>query len=345
MTESSKAEPSTEPSAEPSAEPTGRPYAEFDFTSADLARLRFAFSPASEAVASLRLLQDPGRHALHLPWIRAVRPRLASLDLRLLCELAPLGAYIVDFLTPPPTSPLPDITAELELIAAADVDSAVSEVSRVPGADTPVVREFLADPAAGVARVADELRRYWDTALAPFWPQIRGLFDTEVLRRSRQLTRDGAGAMFNDLHPNITWHDGRLRVRTRAWRRTGPLGGDGMILIPSVFHWPDTTVMAEPYQPNLVYPVPGVATVWSHGVVPTPDALDALIGKTRARILVTLTEAATTTILARRLTMAPGAISQHLKVLCGSGLVTRRRSGREVFYERSQLGDSLSAAP
>ncbi|MFF3452894.1 helix-turn-helix domain-containing protein [Streptomyces sp. NPDC002730] len=319
-------------------------WAEFDFTSADLARLRFAFSPVSEAVASLRMLQDPGRHALHLPWIRAVRPRLTGLDLRLLFALVPLGPYIVDFLTPPPTSPLPDVTAELELVGAADVEKAVCEVARVPGVDTPVVREFLVDPSAGVARVAAELCLYWDTALAPFWPQIRGLFESEVMRRSRQLTREGAGVMFNDLHPNITWNDGRLRVRTRAWRRTGPLDGDGMILIPSVFHWPDTTVMAEPYQPNLVYPVPGVATVWSHEVVPTTDALNALIGRTRARILVTLTEAATTSILARRLSMAPGAISQHLKVLSESGLVTRSRSGREVFYERSQLGDSLCAA-
>ncbi|WP_431045441.1 ArsR family transcriptional regulator [Streptomyces sp. P1-3] len=320
-------------------------YAEFDFTSADLARLRFAFSPLSEAVASLRTLRDPGRHALHLPWIRAVRPRLACLDLRLLCALVPLGPYIADFLTPPPAGPLPDVTAELELVAAADPEEAAREAARVPGADAPPVREFLADPAAGVARAAAELRLYWDTALDPFWPQIRGLFESEVLRRARQLTRDGAGAMFNDLHPNITWNDGRLRVRTRAWRRSGPLDGDGMILVPSVFHWPDTTVMAEPYQPMLVYPAPGVATVWSHETVPTTDALNALIGRTRARILVALTEAATTSILARRLSMAPGAISQHLKVLHKSGLVIRNRSGREVFYERSPVGHSLCGAP
>ncbi|MBO8183879.1 ArsR/SmtB family transcription factor [Streptomyces spirodelae] len=318
-------------------------YAEFDFSSADLARLRFAFSPVSEAVASLRTLQDPGRHALHLPWIRAVRPRLAGLDLRLLLALVPLGPYIADFLTPPPVRPLPDVAAELEFVATADPDEAAREAGRVPGADTPPVREFLADPAAGVVRAADELRRYWDAALAEFWPQIRGLFEAEVLRRSRQLAREGAGVMFNDLHPNITWTQGCLRVRTKAWRRSGPLDGDGMVLVPSVFHWPDTLVMAEPYQPNLVYPVPGVGTVWSQGVVPTPDALGALIGHTRARVLVALGGPATTSILARRLAMAPGAVSQHLKVLHESGLITRKRSGREVYYERSQLGHSLCA--
>ncbi|GAA3130106.1 DUF5937 family protein [Kribbella aluminosa] len=318
--------------------------AEFDFTSADLARLRFAFSPAAEAVASLRLLQDPGRQALHLPWVKAVRPRLAELDLRLLFALVPLGAYFVDFLTPPPTGPLPDIAAELDLIAAVGLDEAVAEASRVPAAESPIVEEFLADPAAGVLRATDQLRQYWDAALDEFWPQIRGLFESEILRRARQLTRDGAGAMFNDLHPNIAWRDGTLRVRTRAWSRSGPVGGDGMILVPSVFHWPDTSIMAEPYQPNLVYPASGIATVWSHDVVPTTDALDALIGKTRARLLITLEDTATTSTLARRLAMAPGAVSQHLKVLLESGLISRHRSGREVFYQRTRLGDTLCAA-
>lgn len=34
----------------------------------DLSRVRFAFSPLLETVMSFRVLLDPGRHALHLPW-------------------------------------------------------------------------------------------------------------------------------------------------------------------------------------------------------------------------------------------------------------------------------------
>ncbi|MET7711071.1 DUF5937 family protein [Streptomyces sp. NPDC005407] len=320
------------------------PCAEFDFAPGDLARLRFAFSPVSEAVASLRMLQDPGRHALHLPWIRAVRPLLGELDLELLFALAPPGPYIADFLTPPPTSPLPDIGAELHLVANSDPDKAAAEAARVPAAHSPKVREFLADPAAGTMRVADQLRLYWDAALSPYWPQIQGLFESEVLRRSRQLARQGAAAMFNDLHDNISWDDGRLRVTTQAWRRTGPLLGDGMILVPSVFHWPDTTVMAEPYQPMLIYPAPGVATVWQQGIVPTGEGLTALIGRTRARILVALAEPATTAVIARRLSMRPGAVSQHLKVLHAGGLLSRNRTGREVFYASTPLGRALCVA-
>ena len=55
---------------------------EWRFTADDVARLRFAFSPLWELVMSLRVLRAPSRHSLHLPWLRAVRPRLGDLDLR-----------------------------------------------------------------------------------------------------------------------------------------------------------------------------------------------------------------------------------------------------------------------
>lgn len=303
--------------------------------------MRFAFSPASEAVASLRVLQEPSRYAVHLPWLRAVRPRLAGLDLSLLLALVPLGPYYADFLTPPPSGPLPSVEAEFEQIASTNPEKVVAEVAKLP--NTPVLQPVLHDPIAGARRAADDLSAYWEVAVAPYWPQIRGLLDAEVLRRSRQLARDGAAVMFNDLHERITWQDGTLRVRTDAWERRGPLVGDGILLVPSVFRWPSTTVMAEPYEPKIGYPAPGVGTVWSHDVIPTPDALDDLIGRTRARILVTLDEPTTTTVLARRLDLRPGAVSQHLKVLTANGLLVRRRVGREVYYDRTAIGDALSA--
>jgi hypothetical protein len=40
----------------------------------DLSRVRFAFSPLWETVASFRVLLDPGRHALHLPWVEQLEP-------------------------------------------------------------------------------------------------------------------------------------------------------------------------------------------------------------------------------------------------------------------------------
>jgi len=60
----------------------------------DLARVRFAHSPIEELVASLRVLQDPGRQLMYGRWLAATRSRLGGLRLELLTALAPTGRYL-----------------------------------------------------------------------------------------------------------------------------------------------------------------------------------------------------------------------------------------------------------
>ena len=59
----------------------------FELGVEDLAWTRFGFSPLAETVRSLVAVSDPSFHTLHLPWLRAVRPRLDGLDLPLLLSL------------------------------------------------------------------------------------------------------------------------------------------------------------------------------------------------------------------------------------------------------------------
>jgi len=89
---------------------------EWQLTPEDVARTRFAYSPLCELVLSLVVLRSPARHSLHLPWVRSVRPRLSDLDLTELFALTPVQGVVADFLSPPPTSPLPDFAAELDLV-------------------------------------------------------------------------------------------------------------------------------------------------------------------------------------------------------------------------------------
>jgi DNA-binding transcriptional ArsR family regulator len=69
----------------------------------------------------------------------------------------------------------------------------------------------------------------------------------------------------------------------------------------------------------------------------------ALIGRRKAALLGCLGRPASTKDLAERLGITPGAVSQHLSVLHGAGLVTRARVGRVVLYARSELGTRLLA--
>jgi DNA-binding transcriptional ArsR family regulator len=84
-----------------------------------------------------------------------------------------------------------------------------------------------------------------------------------------------------------------------------------------------------------------VAELWQDPVADQTDPLSALVGKTRARLLVTLGLPRTTTQLAAQLGLSPPAVSQHLKVLKDAALVTGRRRGRMVLYQRTAAATTL----
>ncbi|MFI6516540.1 DUF5937 family protein [Spirillospora sp. NPDC050679] len=310
---------------------------EFVFAIDDVARVRFAFSPLWELVRGLRVLGDPARHALHLPWVRSAGPRARGLGT--LRALVPPTGYIPDFLTPPPVTPLPDFAAELATVRATPPEVVAEELEWTARANPPL-RPLAAEPERVLAEVCEELEGFWAAALLPHWERVHGLLEGDVLRRTRALAAQGAEGVFGDLHPAVRWRAGSLAVE-RPWDYRGELRGRGLLLVPSVFVWPDVSVMVPPYQPMLSYPPYGVATLWETRPAAPPDALAALIGRGRAHVLSALSTPASTTELARRLGVTPSAVSQHLGVLRGCGLVAGQRLGRRVLYQRTRTGDML----
>ena len=95
------------------------------------------------------------------------------------------------------------------------------------------------------------------------------------------------------------------------------------------------------WQPTIVYPARGAATLWEPGRAAAPDALGALLGKVRAAVLMALDRPRSTTDLAHALGVSAGGVSQHLGVLREAGLVHGHRVGRVVLYLRSPSGDGL----
>jgi biotin operon repressor len=307
----------------------------------ELAATRFACSALQEAMASLRVLDDPAGHTMHLPWYREVAGRAARLELGLLRALVPANGYSPDFISPPPDSPLPDLDADLARVAATPPERVRSEITeRFGGNPPPVVAGLLADPAAGLQTVVTQLRQWFEVALEEHWPRIRALLQADISYRARCLSAGGTQAVFSEMHPSVRWHRGGRLDLAIAYEAPVELDHRGLLLVPSIFAWPGIYVVSDPpWQPTLIYPARGTATAWEPTREPPPDALRRLIGPTRAAILNALETPQRGADLARALDVTPSAVSQHITVLRDTGLVATHRHGRHVLAQRTELGD------
>ena len=311
--------------------------------------MRFAFSPLWETVASFRVLLDPGRHALHLPWVEQTRGKLGELDLAPLYALVRPDGYMPDFLVPPPTTPLPSFEDEMARLSETPAATIVREVGYLKGSRDGVgpdrehlLKAYLTDPTATLGRLAESLLRYHEVVVASHWPRLRVLLEGDVLKPAQALAFGGPEALFDDLHPSVRYSDGLLEVEKPFQIEGVTPGGRGILLVPCAFAWPKLyAIIEEPWQPSLVYAPRGAAKLWVSSRSDVEDALEAALGLGRASVLKGLAIPRTTTELARQLGVSPGTTSEHLSRLRRAGLVEPHRSGRRVFYRLSGEGEQL----
>lgn len=316
----------------------------YRFGADDLLRTRFAITPLIELVGAVYALREPERGAVHRPWAEWARPRTERLDLELLDVAAPSGTPTWPvFVGLPPASPRSDIDTELARVNTTAPDRVRREFERTyPDGAPAAARRFLDDPATALAQLVEQMRAFWDVALAPWWPAISAALEAEIAARGRRLADDGPQAAFTDLHASVRWEDGTLCVEPTAKAAADvDLAGRGLLLVPAAFTWPRVWPRTDPpWDPALVYPPPGIGDLWSAGE-PPDHALESLLGRRRARVLLELHRPASTLDLARRLGVSAGGVSDHLKVLREAGLVSGRREGRQVIYARTAKGDAL----
>jgi len=315
----------------------------YRFGPEDLGRVRFAISPLFEIAASLDVLRDPARHAMHAPWVATARDRLAGLDLSLLEAVVPGAGYRPDFVHPPPERPRPGFASELARVRATPPAQVARDLAwAYEGRELPpAARVLLHDAARGMAELTAVMAAYWRRVVEPHWPAIRGALEADIAYRAGRLAEGGPLAAFADLHEEVSWRDGALVV-DRAYESTVELAGRGLLLVPVAFAWPELWAMIDPpWQPAVVYAPRGVATLWEPAER-APAALADLLGRRRAALLTALP--ATTQELARRHAASPAGVSEHLAVLRRAGLVDGRREGRAVRYARTPAGDALVAS-
>jgi DNA-binding transcriptional ArsR family regulator len=323
-------------------------------TTESLARSRFVISPLAETVQSLRVLRDPGRTPQLAPWVRSTRSvlrhepdleRRRGHQVALLTALVPSAAgYVPDFLTPPPISPGRTVDDDLADVAATPPGRLHAELELTYRGRHPpaVVQQALSDGDQDfLDHLAGALRRYWTVAVAPYWPEIRGVLERDILYRGRTLAQHGAAKTIAQLHRDLAWNKSCVQI-DKPYSIDVEWAEQGLLFSPSVFGGSGLYLVDAPsHQPVVYHPARGIDGLWP-AATRSPDGLSAeLIGATRAAILADLDVPRSTSELAARQRLSPGAVSYHLGVLHREGLLDRTRHGRIVLYQRTTKSNPL----
>jgi hypothetical protein len=317
------------------------------FTAADLTRLRLTHSPMVEVVTSSFALNQPNRFWMYGSWRARVRPLVARAGLEtMLAVVCGPACYVPDFLTPVPATARPSLEEEVRVLAATPLHQVAAEVDAAWAGHPapPQIVRFATDPAGGLDDLIQQIRRYFQLAIAPIWPRLRAVAEAEIAQRARTAAELGPRALLEDLHPQLDWDGSALQlahVKIRDWE----LDGHPLTLLPAGFAGPLVHTMTEaPTGRALWYPPRGYGRLWGPTRQFEPgSALAALLGPTRAAVLTLLAVPSTTGEVAAALQLAPATASHHLTILRNAGLVVAERIGRRLRYLRTPLGEQLTA--
>ena len=177
------------------------------------------------------------------------------------------------------------------------IEQVVAEIKRSYPAGVPAAAQpFLEDPAGALDRLVAEMRAFWDATLAPWWAKISAALESEIAARARALVgrrspggvrRAAPDRLVGQRHAARASHrqDGRGR---RACRPRPPRS------LPAVFIWPRVWPRTDaPWDPALVLSTTGHRRPLGTRS-PRADALEAVLGKGRAQVLLELDRPACT---------------------------------------------------
>ncbi|MGK5640289.1 winged helix-turn-helix domain-containing protein [Streptomyces sp. URMC 126] len=311
------------------------------FTAQDLARTRIADTPHPllEVTIAARMLQETCGGPVMRTWQREVGGRLDASRAGMVLELNPPRGWAPRFLHPFCASG--DAREALELARATPGKVMDEQMAFIAERQRPPRwAEHLHDDIRLRRQLFDGLQHVYEHALAPYWPRIRARLEADRALRTRDFASGGMERVLAGLQPgHITWKPPVLEVTGTISRRIDlHLDGRGLLLIPSWYghRLPLLDPHAEP-QPFLTYPAHREAA----GARPdgastgaSAAALGALLGHTRAAVLLTIADrtGCTTTEIARRVGISAASASEHTSVLRSTGLVTTARHRNTALH-------------
>jgi DNA-binding transcriptional ArsR family regulator len=313
------------------------------FTEADLAKVTIAgdADPMWELLMSSYRIRRPEGEPLFGRWRRGSRSAVPESG-RLLMSAVPPYGYCPDFLTPAGAGTIGEgVSAVLETPEprlAADIAELAAQGTRVP----PWLRRLADGEPRELRRLGTALQDYYRQCVAPDWAAVRHAVARDRRRLRTNLDRGGPQLLLSTLHPDITWTPPVLRVRFPIEQELH-LNGRGLRLIPAFFaHGMPTTYKDPGLPPALVYSISHAR--FDSDAEPGPS-LAALLGQTRARVLMTTAiTRCNTSELAELTGISPATASQHASVLRASGLITSSRSGKSQIHEITPLGLAIIRA-
>ncbi|GAA4824823.1 winged helix-turn-helix domain-containing protein [Streptomyces ziwulingensis] len=310
-----------------------------------LARSRFVISPLTETVAALIDLEEAvASHPVQQKWLTAhltaYREQLARDAVAAAVVRAGFRySWIADFLIPAPVGDgTPRVDEELRRVRTTPPATARADLTAALGGGSlphALRRDDLPERSAAL------LEWVWTRTVLPDWERRRRVLEADVVARTRQLSDGGWAMALDGLRPRTRWlGGGRLQINAHD-NPPRDISGAQLLFVP-VTPRRGWVTWDEPHRYAVVYPCSGVLT--GEEDRPAPQALRALLGPGRARILALLGTPMSTTQLVSLTGLALGSVGRHLKVLLDAGLVLRRRAGRSVLYYRSEAGDLLVEA-
>lgn len=314
------------------------------FCEADVGKVTIADSPDPmwDILLGLHALQAPEVSAAVEAW--RTRVDLTS-TVRGLFRIAPARGYSPDFLTPEQGAA--GLDAGLEAIMETGPSRLRAELARLIG--SPTMPFWARGIGAGNRDVLRELvvalRAFHHSAMAPYWAVMAECVLDDRRARVATLADAGVAGLLSRLHPLLTWRGSTLELHGDHVNGDLVLGGRGLRLVPSFFCHAVPTVLADPeLPPVLVYPIATDVRRFTGGTRSADDPaspLAALLGRTRARMLLAVTTGCTTTELSRRSGVSVASSSYHTSILRGAGLIETTREGSAVRHIITDLGRHL----
>ena len=317
----------------------------------DLMKMRFAYRPLIEIPFSYRVLISPEYQHGHRRWVEDTRRALYDVELSYLDALVPSRGFMPEFLTPTPLVNIVDIERDIEGLLAVPDNTIRQQVQCLidDSGESEMRMFYLTHPREAVNCLVEELRLYWQRALADGWSRMMSVLEGDILYRGRIRALEGYEALLADIHPSISYHCDEIRLSPLEPYPPAPccmpdvsLRGNGFQLVPIIFNASGRTWKVMPdWHPMIGYRARG-AGLYSHEIQASLPLEEAL-GAARARVLQTLTTPATTGEVAFKARITAGTASVHLSRLTKAGLVEPHRSGARVYYRLTQRGEELIA--